>query len=247
MQGISARLHRRWVQRWVQAGLDFLFPPRCVGCGEPGADWCEACQSGLRRLTGDLCPLCGAPRLGRKSCPACRAAAPPLITRSYAHYEGALTRAILHLKYRPNPRLAARMAAWLAEVARRENWKPTLVVPVPLSARRLRRRGYNQMDLVAGALARLLDVPMGSGALSRIRETRSQVGLDPAGRRRNVEGAFEARRDDVEGSVVLLVDDLFTTGATLAACAAALHEAGSGEVYGLTIGRASSGRRPRSN
>jgi ComF family protein len=139
------------------------------------------------------------------------------------------------------------MAAWLAEVARRENWKPTLVVPVPLSARRLRRRGYNQMDLVAGALARLLDVPMGSGALSRIRETRSQVGLDPAGRRRNVEGAFEARRDDVEGSVVLLVDDLFTTGATLAACAAALHEAGSGEVYGLTIGRASSGRRPRSN
>jgi ComF family protein len=246
MEGMSARLQRRWVQRWLQAGLDFLFPPRCVGCGGPGTDWCEACQSGLRRLTGDLCPLCGAPRLGRKACPACRVSAPPLITRSYAHYEGALTRAILHLKYRPNPRLSARMATWLAEVCRRESWRPELVVPVPLSARRLRRRGYNQMDLVAGALAELLDVPLGAGALSRVRETRSQVGLDPAGRRRNVEGAFEACRDDVQGRAVLVVDDLFTTGATLAACAAALREAGSGDVYGLTIGRASSGRTPRS-
>ncbi len=194
MDGMSARLHRRWFQRWVQAGLDFLFPPRCVGCGGPGTDWCEACQSGLRRLTGDLCPLCGAPSHARKACRACRTSAPPLITRSYARYEGALTRAILHLKYRPNPRLAACMATWLAEVCRGENWKPELVVPVPLSARRLRRRGYNQMDLVAGALAGLLDVPLGSGVLSRVRETRSQVGLDPAGRRRNVEGAFAASR-----------------------------------------------------
>jgi predicted amidophosphoribosyltransferase len=102
------------------------------------------------------------------------------------------------------------------------------------------------MELVAGALAPLLEVPTASGALSRTRETRSQVGLDPTGRRRNVEGAFEAFRDDVEGKVVLLIDDLFTTGATLAACAAALREAGSGEVYGLTIGRASSGHPPRS-
>jgi ComF family protein len=134
------------------------------------------------------------------------------------------------------------MAGWLAEIARREDWRPTLVVPVPLSPRRRRRRGYNQADLVAEALAGLLGLPVRTGALSRSRETQSQVGLDPAARRTNVEGAFQARRAEVEGQAVLLVDDLFTTGATLASCARALQEEGSKEVYGLTVGRASSGR-----
>jgi ComF family protein len=133
------------------------------------------------------------------------------------------------------------MAAWLAEVCRREDWRPTLVIPVPLSPKRRRRRGYNQADLVAGALAGMLGLPVRSDALSRERETPSQVGLDPAARRRNVEGAFRALRAEVEGQVVLLVDDLFTTGATLASCAQALRAAGSSEVYGLTVGRATSG------
>jgi ComF family protein len=133
------------------------------------------------------------------------------------------------------------MATWLAEICRREDWRPTLVIPVPLSPKRRRRRGYNQADLVAGALAAMLGLPVRPDALSRERETPSQVGLDPAARRRNVEGAFRALRAEVEGQVVLLVDDLFTTGATLASCARALRAAGSKEVYGLTVGRASSG------
>jgi len=115
------------------------------------------------------------------------------------------------------------------------------VVPVPLSKERRRRRGYNQMDLVAKALAGLLGLPCKTDALSRVRDTRSQVGLDAVARHRNVQDAFLARREAVQGSVILLVDDLFTTGATLAACAAALREAGSGEVYALTVGRAASG------
>ncbi|HLB65822.1 MAG TPA: double zinc ribbon domain-containing protein [Anaerolineales bacterium] len=241
MEGTPARLHRRWLQRWVQAGLDFLYPPRCAGCGAMGPDWCEACQTGLRRLRGPLCPRCGAPRLGPRSCAACRTLELPLTVRSYARYEGALARAILHLKYRPNPRLAARMAGWLAELCGRETWRPSLVVPVPLSKERRRRRGYNQMDLVAKALAGLLGLPCKTDALSRVRDTRSQVGLDAVARHRNVQDAFQARREAVQGSVILLVDDLFTTGATLAACAAALREAGSGEVYALTVGRAASG------
>jgi ComF family protein len=133
------------------------------------------------------------------------------------------------------------MAGWLADICRVEKWQPSLVIPVPLSTKRKRRRGYNQMDLVADALAGLLGLPFKPGALFRVRDTRSQVGLAAEARHRNVESAFQANREAVEGSVILLVDDLFTTGATLAACAAALREAGSGEVYALTIGRASSG------
>ncbi len=97
------------------------------------------------------------------------------------------------------------------------------------------------MDLVAEELAGLLGLPCKPGALSRVRDTRSQVGLDSGARHRNVEGAFEADREAVQGRAVLLVDDLFTTGATLAACAWALQEAGSAEVYAVTVGRASSG------
>ena len=241
MEGLPARLRTRWLQRWVQAGLDFLYPPRCAGCGAPGLDWCAACEASLRRLTGRLCPCCGAPRAREGRCPACTHLDFPLTVRSFARYEGALTRAILQLKYRPNRRLVERMAAWLAEICRREGWRPTLVIPVPLSPKRRRRRGYNQADLVAGALADMLGLPVRSDALSRERETPSQVGLDPTARRRNVEGAFRALPGEVEGQVVLLVDDLFTTGATLASCARALRAAGSKEVYGLTVGRATSG------
>lgn len=97
------------------------------------------------------------------------------------------------------------------------------------------------MDLVAKALAGLLGLPVQPDALSRIRDTPSQVGLDAVERYRNVEGAFEARRGAVQGQAILLVDDLFTTGATLVACATALREAGSPEVYAVTVARAASG------
>lgn len=162
----------------------------------------------------------------------------PLIARSYARYQGPLVRAVLHLKYRPNRRLARRMAEWLAEICRREAWPLELVLPVPLSRRRQRFRGYNQAGLVASALAELLQVPFSADGVWRVRETRSQVGLDLALRARNVRGAFQADPGVIQGRAVLLVDDLFTTGATLAACAESLWAAGARQVFAVTVGRA---------
>ncbi len=109
---------------------------------------------------------------------------------------------------------------------------------MPLAKQRERRRGYNQASLIASALAEVLGLPLENNGLSRVRETRSQVGLDPVSRLRNVQNAFKARPGSVEGHAVLLVDDLFTTGATLSACAAALTDAGAREVFGVTVGRA---------
>lgn len=130
------------------------------------------------------------------------------------------------------------MAGWLEEICHREKWPVELVVPVPLSLKREKKRGYNQAGLVASALAELLHVPLGAGGLRRVRETRSQVGLDLALRAENVQGAFQANPDVVQGRAVLLVDDLYTTGSTLSACAGSLKAAGARQVFGVTVGRA---------
>ena len=131
------------------------------------------------------------------------------------------------------------MAGWLADLAQEEGWRPGVVLPVPLGARRARGRGYNQVALVAKALAERLCAVHLPEALIRTRETRSQVGLNPSQRRRNVAGAFHARRDQVAGRGVLVVDDLITSGATLVACAQALREASADRVLGASLARPS--------
>jgi ComF family protein len=153
-------------------------------------------------------------------------------------YEGSLMRALLQMKYRPNQRLAAVFADWLRDLLQREDWHPDKIAAVPLAASRLRQRGYNQAGLIATALSKKAELPYHPGALRRIRETPSQVGLDPAERWLNVSGAFEACSQSEQEHVVLLVDDLYTTGATLAACASALLEGGARQVFGLTVARA---------
>lgn len=161
-----------------------------------------------------------------------------LPVRSYALYEGPLVRSLLRLKYHPNLALASQMGAWLADVYRRTPWQATLIVPVPLGRERLKQRGYNQSALIASDLAERLSLPVSFDGLRRTRETRSQVGLDPETRLVNVSEAFHASPAVVQGHAVLLIDDLFTTGATLSACARALHDAGVAQVMGLTVGRA---------
>jgi competence protein ComFC len=185
-----------------------------------------------------FCPRCGASLPSGRGCRDCRARAFPLVARSFARYEGPLRRAILQLKYRPNRRLAAVMGGWLADLYRGQAWQATLILPVPLAGRRQRLRGYNQASLIASALAERVALPMEEGGLRRVRETPSQVGLDPAGRLQNVEGAFEANPAVVHNQTLLVIDDLFTTGATLAACAQAGLRAGARRVYALTVARA---------
>jgi ComF family protein len=158
--------------------------------------------------------------------------------RAYARYTGRLVQALLHLKYRPDRKLASVMADWLTGLYPHSEWQASLVVPVPLSRSRFQQRGFNQAELLARELAERLELPMAASQLRRVRETRSQVGLDPSERSLNVKGAFAAERGVFAGEAVLLVDDLYTTGATLAACAQAVLADGGGPVWGLTVGRA---------
>ncbi len=130
------------------------------------------------------------------------------------------------------------MGAWLEELYGREGWRAEVIVPVPLSSHRAQVRGFNQAALIAKALGALIDLPVDSSSLQRVEDTRSQVGLDPNQRWKNVEHAFRAGSRSFEDMDVLVVDDLFTTGATLSACAAAARAAGARSVIGLTVARA---------
>lgn len=171
-------------------------------------------------------------------CDGCRRQAWLISSRSFGWYRPPLSRAILQLKYRPNRELADLLAGWLADELAASGWRVSLLASVPLDAVRLRQRGFNQVDLLVEGLGRRTGIPVRTGALARVRVTRSQVGLDHASRQQNVAGAFRAVPGLVVGQRVLVVDDLRTTGATLRACAVSLHEAGAEAVYGLTLGLA---------
>jgi ComF family protein len=165
---------------------------------------------------------------------------PPPFTRAWAPFahEGPVARAIHRFKYEDHPELAAPLAELLAEEARSFlSRAPALLVALPLHTRRFRERRYDQTQLLAGALATATGRRAPVGLLTRTRETRRQVGLSEAERAGNVAEAFSAS-PAVEGQALLLIDDVFTTGATTRAAALALREAGAVHLEVLTIARA---------
>jgi competence protein ComFC len=225
-------------KRALDSCLDIFFPPYCVGCSRQGEIWCQDCVQKIEPISGRLCPSCGLPLISTMQCGSCRSEELPFHVRSYAWYRGPICRALVQLKYRPDRRLSDWLANRLIEIVSREAWPSMTVVPVPLSRKKFNRRGYNQVDLIASGVARKLGQPYRASALRRIRDTRSQVGLSPDARRRNVQGAFGADSRKVRGKNILIIDDLFTTGATLLACTQALRSAGAELVFALTVARA---------
>ncbi len=229
---MTTGLARLW-----NAGLDMVFPPRCVTCKEFGAYICPACRP-LMMLAGQpRCGVCWMPS-GERICETCRYRRPAFSgARSAFVYEGPARDAVLALKFEGIAAIARTMGVPMAE--RLVEWDPDIsaIVPVPLGGSRKRSRGYNQSALLAREISRLTGIPVTADALVRRRSTPPQVGqADWEARRDNVEGAFSAGRRSVAGGV-LLIDDVITTGATLDACARVLLTAGSGPVFALTFAR----------
>jgi ComF family protein len=232
--------------------LAVVFPAACASCGEPLArplkgPLCGGCWERVERHQGSLCG-CGAPLAAAPAAPAaircgrCRRSG-EVWTRgaSLGPFRGALRDAIHALKYSGRLRAAPRLAElMLAEPAVRDALAAAeLIVPLPLHPRRREQRGFNQAELVAGALAKGCGLRLATRALVRRSDTRPQTGLRSAERRRNVQGAFAVRcRAAIDGRVVVLVDDVLTTGATARAAARALLRGGAAEVRLLTLARA---------
>jgi len=158
--------------------------------------------------------------------------------RSWSAFEGPIRNALHRLKYRRDLGLGDALAEHLVGFVKELGWPVEIIVPVPLGAARLKERGYNQISLVARPLALAMGIRYAPHALTRVRETKSQVGLTRNERHENVRGAFRAGSARVNGRVVLLIDDVATTGSTLSSCAEALSRAGAQDVFALTVARA---------
>jgi competence protein ComFC len=157
--------------------------------------------------------------------------------RSWGVYGGALRKAVIRLKYGRDMGMGESLSKHLIELYNDVGWEIDLVIPVPLSRARFKKRGYNQAGLLALPLAYALGKPYQSTALERVRDTASQVQLDAHERRKNVENAFRAQSKWVNGKSILVIDDVTTTGSTIGACARALSEAGASAVFGMTLAR----------
>ncbi len=218
-----------------------LLPNCCVACGRlvgpsrPDELVCTTCLSRMRTVPLG-CVRCRQPLPPVGPCRFCAAWPPTLRWAASAVWLGDEAREIVHhLKYGGYPSLA-RLAA---EVVVRRVAHPgrSVLVPIPLGRRRLRQRGYNQATELARALGGLWSLPVAPSNLERVRETKTQTELSPDGRRENVKGAFAASRCSVRLPVIL-IDDVLTTGATLAAAASAMARAGWGDVGAVTFARA---------
>jgi ComF family protein len=240
----SAR--RQAARAWLDRLQGWLLPPRCVLCLDPGQppalDLCAACASDLPAL-GSACIRCGVAWPGSEDapspCPRCAAAPPPyaavLAPYAYAWPVDALVRSFKYHGQLPHGRV---LGTLLAEaVQARGAPLPELLVPVPLHPQRERERGYNQAWELARVVGRLLDVPVAATLCVRTRATPPQASLDAAARRANLAAAFAVRRPPAARHVAL-VDDVLTTGATLAALASALLAAGVRRVDAWTVARA---------
>jgi ComF family protein len=248
----------RGASELLQGALDLLLPPSCGACGAStpaGVPLCASCDLRLERIAADACTLCqAAPRAdGAERCAGCerrgrgdpsaRPAGSPLVACIAAvRFEGDAADWMHRFKY-PRPGLraldpvpASVVCAMLREAAARvPGPTPDWIAPVPLHPRRLRERGFNPACVLARRLARELGVCCNPAALRRIRDTPSQTGLDRSGRRENVRGAFEARAR--APARIWLVDDVVTTGSTLAEAALALRAAGARSVVGVCAAR----------
>jgi ComF family protein len=222
------------VERW-------LLPPACLLCESPvsarerDALVCDLCRSRWEPVSPPVCVRCGQPGFEDLECRMCAAWPPGLErVRSAVWLRGSAREAVHRLKYEGWWRAAEALAEAMRTLEPLTG--QVSLIPVPLGARRLRTRGYNQSERIATALGARVGLPVREGCLARRRETPTQTALTPEARQANVAGAFEGR--GVDGLSCVLVDDVFTTGATLAEAAAALRRAGARRVDAVTFARA---------
>ena len=240
--------------RILRALCDVILPPRCVVCeaSTSGASdpWvCADCWMAVEFVRPPVCAQCGTPFVApvegigstTHRCGKCLLSPPPYErARAVGLYEGALREVIHAMKYRPVFGLVRPLAELLSGQFA-VHWGgrlPDALIPVPLHRLRLRRREFDQALALANGLGQAVGIPVWSETLVRHVATRSQIGLSAIERHRNIRGAFRVQPDEsCEGRSLLLIDDVYTTGATAQECAHTLRRAGAARVDVYTVAR----------
>ena len=238
------------VQTLQRALVRTVFPPRCLACGDHQVQddfgLCGSCWGDVPFLSGLVCDSCGVPLPGESDraeyCDECLQHPPPWNRgRAAMVYSGHARRLVLSLKHGDRQDVARPAGAWLGRVVRDILPADAVIVPVPLSRSRLRMRRYNQAALLAASLARILDRPWLPDALVRPDDTLPLEGISREDRFARLASAISVhpkRGVGLQGRSVLIVDDVMTSGATLAASTEAAFAAGAKEVCICVLARA---------
>ncbi|WP_420628337.1 ComF family protein [Candidatus Leptofilum sp.] len=219
--------------------LNFVFPPVCGACKKAGSLLCEACRAQIQWVRTPLCNRCGRPvPRATDCCSTCQERPLPLNQiRAAVLFAHPASKLIHNLKYNGAFGLSKPLAQLMADAWAEWRMSIDLVLPIPLHAERERKRGYNQSTLLTRNFCRFVGLPFTEDGLKRTRFTTPQVGLTAVERLKNVQDAF-ATQVDVVGKHILLIDDVCTTGATMAAAATTLLIDGAKSVSGYCVARA---------
>jgi ComF family protein len=227
-----------------------IFPPQCLGCAEilnPGENriFCLACEAKVDIINGAICSVCGisfpdSPSPGHR-CGDCIENKPFFsCARAVFSYESLILEAIHRFKYHRDLAVGETLASFMADFAFPDINFPeyTMIMPVPLHVKKLRQRGFNQSLILAKAIGKRHKIPVDFSLLKRHKFTESQTGMTKDERRKNIKGAFEITAwEKIAGQNIILVDDVFTTGATANECAKTLLKAKAQKVAVLTLAR----------
>lgn len=233
--------------------FEFLFPSNitCFICGDEVVEsefcLCPSCEKSLPKIDKH-CLKCGSPIYSSANyCLTCKSNKRHFdFARSALIYKDGAARAVQGLKYENEKYLAAPIAK-IIEVEflkmEKEVGKFDFIIPIPLSKERFKKRGYNQAELIALELSKLVDVPVETKCVLRIKDTVSQTKLSFKERQENLDGAFKVElKETIKGKTLLLIDDVLTTGSTVSHCAEILKKAGAKAVYVLTFATTDSDR-----
>ena len=238
------------MQGGLRAGLGLIYPEVCQLCHKHRAALadglvCTHCRSEVRYIRPPRCERCGLPFAGaittQFECTNCKDLELHFSSaRSAVISQSVVRDAILRYKYSRSPWFEPFLAGLLVQAAaphlQAENWD--LITPVPLHALKLREREFNQAARLAQHLATASNIPLAENILRRVTPTRTQTALSRTERAKNMHGAFATEKDiRLSGKKIVLVDDVFTTGATTSACARALRKAGAADVCVWTVAR----------
>ncbi len=234
---------KRMIVNLIELMLEFLFPTTCVMCGNLCKEGiCKQCMEAYPVIHEPRCKCCGKPlaQVEMEYCVDCMLH-PKIFQegRSLWVHKGAVKESIYRFKYN-NHRVYAKIYSklWIHEYGDFiERWHPDCIVPIPIHRHRRRSRGYNQAEVLARALQKQIpyDIPIKSKWLYRKKETEFQKKYDQIQRKRNIKNAFGVRQKTVDYKTVLLVDDIYTTGATLQEASALLRNCGVTNVIFMSI------------
>lgn len=224
--------------------FDTFFPKFCFVCKKEGEYLCYDCLSSLEILESFFC-LCEKPkRMPRpEKCKNCSKKSLNGLYFAISYKKGLIKELIHKFKYEPYAKEISKTLANIICFYFLKNEKSFdkdyfVIVPVPLTLKKLKRRGFNQSEEIAKELSVLMQIPLVSNSLLKTKETKPQMEISGEARRENIKGAFAVKnKEKISGKKILLLDDVYTTGSTMEECASILKDTGAKEVWGLAVAR----------